>query len=114
MKLTHAVTHIRLGALHDAKVAALDAVVADYLTLCQHYVTHFCTQAEPDGYVDPCFPSLLSQRWQRVAIQQAAGIARSWQTIHGRAQDDFADRLADRLADWHEAAHAAEETPPVW
>jgi Putative transposase DNA-binding domain len=110
MRLTRAVTHIRLCAVNDVKVAALDAVAAQYKTLCQHYVTLFCTEAEPDSYTAPCFPSPLSQRWQRVAIQQAAGIARSWRSNHQRAQEDFADSLAS----WLEEEHAPEETPPEW
>jgi hypothetical protein len=69
MKLTHAVTHIRLCAANDAKVAALDSLATEYKSLCLQYVTHFCIEAEPNGYADPCFPSPLSQRWQRVAIQ---------------------------------------------
>ena len=56
MKLTRAVTHIRLCALHDAKVATLDALAAAYMALCQQYATHFCTQAEPNAYAGPCFP----------------------------------------------------------
>ena len=110
MKLTHAVTHIRLCEVNDAKVAAIDALAAEYIALCQQYVTHFCVEAEPNGYADPCFPSPLSQRWQRVAIQQAAGIARSWRSNHQRAQEDFADILAS----WLEEAHTPEETPPKW
>ena len=80
MRLTRAVTPIRLCAANHTKVAALDTVAAAYMALCQQYVTHFCVEAEPDGYAAPCFPSPLSQRWQRVAIQQAAGIAKSWRT----------------------------------
>ena len=71
---------------------------------------HFCVEAEPNGYAAPCFPSLLSQRWQRVAIQQAAGIARSWRSNHQRAQEEFADTLAL----WYEEEHAAPEDPPAW
>jgi hypothetical protein len=110
MRLTSAVTHIRLCAANDAKVAALDALVAEYRALCQQYVTHFCTETEPDGYAAPCYPSPLSQRWQRVAIQQAAGIAKSWRTNHQRAQEEFADILAA----WLGEEHAPEETPPEW
>jgi hypothetical protein len=91
MRLTRAVTHMRLCAANHAKVAALDALAAAYTALSQQYVTHFCAEAEPHGFSDPGFPSPLSQRWQRVAIQQAAGIARSWRTTHQRAQEDFAD-----------------------
>jgi hypothetical protein len=110
MQLTRAVTHIRLCAVNDAKVATLDTVAAEYKALCQQYVTLFCTEAEPDGYAAPRFPSPLSQRWQRVAIQQAAGIAKSWRTNHQRAQEEFADILAV----WLEQEHTPEETPPEW
>jgi hypothetical protein len=110
MKLTRAVTHIRLCALNDAKVAALDAVAAEYLALCQQYMVLFCTENEPDSYADPCFLSPLSQRWQRVAIQQAAGITRSWRANYQRAQEEFADTLAA----WQEEEHRADEREPVW
>jgi hypothetical protein len=110
MHITRAVTHVRLCALNEAKAATLDAIAAAYQALCQHYVTLFCTEAEPDDYADPCFPSPLSQRWQRVAIQQAAGIARSWRSNHRRAQEDFADTLAA----WLEEEHAPAEPPPTW
>jgi len=110
MQLTRALTHIRLCAVNDAKVAALNAVAAQYKTLCQYYVTLFCTEAEPDGYAAPRFPSPLSQRWQRVAIQQAAGIAKSWRTNQQHALEEFADILAV----WLEEEHTPEETPPKW
>jgi hypothetical protein len=110
MKLTRAVTHIRLCAANHAKVATLDALAAEYIALCQQYVTHFCTKIDPEGYAAPCFPSPLSQRWQRVAIQQAAGIARSWRSNHQRAQEEFADTLAA----WLEEKHPPEEIPPPW
>jgi hypothetical protein len=57
MKLTRAVTHIRLCAVNDAKVAALDALAAEYMGLCQQYVTLFCAEAEPNGYADPASPA---------------------------------------------------------
>ena len=44
MQLTRAVTHIRLCEANDAKVAALDALAAEYMALCQQYVTHFCVR----------------------------------------------------------------------
>jgi IS605 OrfB family transposase len=110
MRITRAVTHIRLCDANDAKVAALDALAAKYIALCQQYVTHFSVEAEPDGYADPSFSSLLSQRWQRVAIQQATGIARSWRTNHQRAQEGFADSLAS----WLEEEHPPGEIPPQW
>ena len=110
MRLTCAVTHIRLCDANHAKIAALDGVAAEYKALCQRYVTLFCTEAEPDGYAAPCFSCPLSQRWQRVAIQQAAGIGRSLRSNHERAQEDFADSLAV----WLEAEHPPGEIPPEW
>jgi hypothetical protein len=110
MRLTRAVTHVPLCDTNDAKIASLDAVAAEFMALAQHYVTLFCAEAEPDPYADPCFSSPLSQRWQRVAIQQAAGIARSWRANHQRAQED----LVDALAVWREEDHVPGEDPPVW
>jgi hypothetical protein len=95
MRLTRAVTHIRLCDANHAKIAALDALAAEYLRLCQHYTTYFCTEAQPDKYAAPCFDSPLSQRWQRVAIQHAAGIARSWRSNYAAAYHDYLDMLAE-------------------
>jgi hypothetical protein len=75
--ITRAVTHIRLHDANASKLAALDAVAEVYLGLCQQYVTLFCTDEAPDLFRATCFATPLSQRWQRVAIQQAAGIAKS-------------------------------------
>ena len=110
MRLTRAVTHIRLCDANDAKIAALDAVAAQFMALTQRYVTLFCAEVAPDPYADPRFESPLSQRWQRVAIHQAAGIARSWRSNQQRAHEDFADTLAE----WSEADHAPGEAEPVW
>src|SRR5215211_2522204 len=95
--VTRAITHIRLAA-NAAKVAALDALAAQYLSLCQQYVSAFCTTQEPDKYAAPQFPSALSARWQRVAIQQAAGIARSWRSNRERAHADYQEALAEYQA----------------
>ena len=73
--LTHAVTHIRLLETNPGKLDALDQLAQVYLALCQEYVTTFCTEQEPDKYHAPLFETPLSERWHRVAIQQAAGIA---------------------------------------
>src|SRR5712691_5714250 len=78
--LTRAVTHIRLEATNAGKLAALDDLAQVYLPLCQQYVTLFCTDERPNKLRAPLFATPLSERWQRVAIQQAAGIAQSWRT----------------------------------
>src|SRR5258708_31570024 len=71
--LTHTVTHIRLIEANPGKLEALDRLVKGYLALCQHYVTHFFTQGDPNSYAVPLFATGRSDRWQRVAIQPARG-----------------------------------------
>jgi IS605 OrfB family transposase len=83
--LIHAITHIPLRESNQVKLDALNAVAAVYLKLCQAYTIYFCQDAEPDGYTDPHLPSELSQRWQRVAMMQAAGIAQSWRSNRANA-----------------------------
>jgi hypothetical protein len=107
MRLTRAVTHIRLCDANHAKIAALDALAVEYLRLCQAYTTSFCTEAQPDKYAAPCFESPLSQRWQRVAIQHAAGIAQSWRSNYAAAYQDYLDLLADYEEE-------SEGDPPEW
>lgn len=93
--LTKAVTHIRLIDVNPGKLAALDALAPVYLALCQQYVTFFCTEESPDKFHSPLFPTPLSERWHRVAIQQAAGIAQSWCTNRVQAYQDYVDELED-------------------
>jgi hypothetical protein len=107
MRLTRAVTPIRLCEANHAKTLALDALAAEYLRLCQAYTTYFCTEAQPDKYTAPCFDSPLSQRWQRVAIQHAAGIAQSWRSNYAAAYQDYLDRLAAYQEE-------PEGEPPAW
>jgi len=107
MRLTRAVTHIRLCAANHAKIEALDALAAEYLRLCQQYTTYFCMEAQPDKYATPCFDSPLSQRWQRVAIQHAAGIAQSWRSNYAVAYQDYLDLTA-------EYQEEPEGDPPEW
>jgi len=94
-RVTKAVTHIRLLEANAGKLAALDHLAPVYLALCQQYVTLFCTDELPDSFRVPCFQTLLSERWQRVAIQQAAGIAKSWRTNRANAYQDYLDALAE-------------------
>ncbi|HLY30731.1 MAG TPA: transposase [Ktedonobacterales bacterium] len=109
MRLTRAVTQIHLCAANHAKIAMLDALATEYLRLCQQYTTFFCTQAQPDKYAAPCFDSPLSQRWQRVAIQQAAGIAQSWRSNYANAYQDYLDAQAAYAEE-----HESDEAPPTW
>jgi hypothetical protein len=94
-RITKAVTHIRLIEVNPGKLAALDALAPVYLALCQQYATLFCTEEQPDKFHPPIFVTPLSERWHRVAIQQAAGIAQSWRTNRGNAYQDYLDELAE-------------------
>jgi hypothetical protein len=109
MKITRAVHHIPLGATNAGKLAKLDALAETYLLLVQQYVTHFCTEAVPAKFAAPCFEHSLSQRWQRVAIQHAAGLAQSWQTNRANAFQDYLDECAE-----YEEGHAEGEVAPTW
>src|SRR5260370_153891 len=93
--VTRAVTHVRLEAANTGKLTALDDLAQVYLALCQQYVTLFCTEERPNKLRAPLFATPLSERWQRVAIQQAAGIAQSWRTNRAQAYQDYADDLLD-------------------
>ncbi len=107
MRLTRAVTRLRLCDANHTKIRSLDSLAAEYLRLCQVYITYFCTEAEPDKYAAPRFLSPLSQRWQRVAIQHAAGMAQSWRSNYAAAYQDYLDRLS-------EYQEEPEGEPPVW
>jgi len=109
MKLTCAVHHIGLSSATGKKLAHLDALATEYLALCQHYITLFCTEEPPDKYLTPRFASALSERWQRVAIQQAAGISWSWQSNRANAAADYLDTLAE-----YEEHHQEGKLAPTW
>ncbi len=87
--ITKAVTHIRLEATNPGKLTALDALADVYLSLTQQYVTLFCTDEVPNGFRAPCRSTPLSERWHRVAIQQGAGIAKSWRSNRANAYQDY-------------------------
>ena len=118
--LTRAVTHIRLIEANPGKLAALDALLAVYLPLCQQYTTLFCqAETSPDKYMDPVFESELSDRLHRVAMQQAAGIAKSWRTNRENAYQAYLEDLADyaRAKARAEAEHrmvAFKRKEPIW
>src|SRR5260370_31218723 len=88
-RITKAVTYIRLIEANPGKLAALDALAPVYLALCQQYVTVFCADEYPDKFHTPLFATPLSERWHRVAIQQAAGIAQSSPTNRELAYQDY-------------------------
>jgi IS605 OrfB family transposase len=110
--ITKAVTHIPLHDMTTAKHEALNAVAEAYIALCQTYVTHFCTVAQPDGYAEYVYATPLSDRWHRVAMQQAAGIARSWRTNRRKACREY-----ERYKAYYEAQSDAQQRrlrPPQW
>jgi hypothetical protein len=113
-RITKAVTHIRLEATNAAKLAALDELAQVYLPLCQQYVTLFCTQERPNKLRAPLFATPLSERWQRVAIQQAAGIAQSWRTNRAQAYQDYVDDLLAYHEQQAESALDMEGEEPTW
>src|SRR5712691_9167584 len=112
--LTRAVTHIRLEAANAGKLAALDDLAPVYLSLCQQYVTLFCTDEHPNKLRAPLFATSLSERWQRVAIQQAAGIAKSWRTNRAQAYQDSTDDLLAYHEQEAQGALDADTQEPVW
>jgi len=112
--ITKAVTHIRLEATNAGKLAALDELAQVFLSLCQQYVTLFCTEEHPDKFRATCFPTPLSERWHRVAIQQAAGIAQSWRTNRANAYQDHLDDLLDYHEHQTEGTLEAGAQEPTW
>jgi Putative transposase DNA-binding domain len=112
--ITRAVTHIRLEAPNAGKLAALDKLAQVYLPLCQQYVTLFCTDEHPDKFRATCFPTPLSERWHRVAIQQAAGIAQSWRTNRAQAYQDYVDDLLDYHEQEAEGTLGEGAQEPTW
>jgi len=114
------VTHIRLIEANPGKLDALDQLVVAYLALTQQYVTRFCeAETSPDKFAIPIFETELSDRWHRVAMQQAAGIAKSWRTNRQAAYDAYWENLADYAAAKAEALASGkpldmERKEPEW
>jgi hypothetical protein len=112
--ITKAVTHIRLEASNPGKLAVLDQLAEVYLSLTQLYVTLFSTTEVPNGFRAPCFLTPLSERWHRVAIQQAAGIAKSWRTNRANAYQDYLDALAEYREQQADSSLAEGAKEPEW
>ncbi len=112
--ITRAVTHIRLEATNAGKLAVLDDLAQVYMPLCQQYVTLFCTDEQPNKFRSPRFATPLSERWHRVAIQQAAGIAQSWRTNRAQAYQDYMDDLLAYQEQRAEGLPQAEAEEPAW
>src|SRR5215469_4432388 len=112
--ITKAVTHIRLLEANPGKLAALEQLAPVFLSLCQQYVTLFCTEEYPDKFHPPVFVTPLSERWHRVAMQQAAGIAQSWRTNRAQAYQDYLDDLLDYQEQQAAGTLDAEAREPQW
>lgn len=113
-RITKAVTHIPLIEANPGKLAALDTLAPVYLALCQHYVTLFCTDEAPNKFRDPVFATPLSERWHRVAIQHAAGIAQAWRTNKEQAYQDHLDDLLEYREQPAEGKLDPQAKEPVW
>jgi len=112
--ITKAVTRIRLEATNAVKLTALDALVSAYLELTQQYVTLFCTNEVPNGFRAPCFLTPLSERWHRNAVQQAAGIAKSWRSNRANAYQGYLDQLTDYQEQKADGTLEDRAKEPVW
>lgn len=112
--ITKAVTHIGLEASNPGKSAVLDQLAEVYLSLTQQYVTLFCANEVPNGFRAPCFLTPLSERWHRVAIQQAAGIAKSWRTNRSNAYQDYLDALAEYREQQADGSFEEGAKEPAW
>ena len=112
--ITRAVTHIRLQEVNAGKLTALDAVAEVYLALCQQYVMLFCTDEVPDKFRATCFTTPLSERWQRVVIQQAAGIAESWRTNRTNAYQEYEEAIEDYYIQQASATPDSSRKEPTW
>src|SRR5215472_16261580 len=77
-------------------------------------VTHIRTQERPHKLRAPLFATPLSERWQRVAIQQAAGIAQSWRTNRAQAYQDYLDDLLDYLEQQIDGSLDEQAEEPTW
>jgi transposase len=109
MRLTRAITHIRLRDANSGKLAQLDTLADSYIRLCRAYVTAFCTDVEPDKFADVWLSSPLSARWQRAVIQHAAGVAQSWRTNRDQAHQAYLDDLPE-----HQAQGDRQRPAPTW
>src|SRR5262245_50990585 len=92
VSITRAVPHIPIDETNNTKLSAVDELWVEYQRVCEPYAHHFCTQRQADGFCEPFIETTLSARWQRVAIQQAAGIAQSWISNRQNHYDDYLSR----------------------
>jgi putative transposase len=78
-----AITHLKLDQANPGKLERLDELSAEYQRKVQAYIDWMISHEirQPDKYVlvpEQDIATVLSDRWQRCAWQQACGIVRSW------------------------------------
>ena len=78
-----AITHLKLDQANPAKLERLDELSAEYQRMVQAYVdwmiSHEIRQPEKYDHIpEQDIATMLSDRWQRCAWQQACGIVQSW------------------------------------
>ena len=113
-RMTRSVTHIRLIEVNPGKLVALDELARVYLALCQQYVKLFCLEEPPDKLHAPLYPTPLSERWHRVAIMQAAGIAQSWRSNRTSAYQQYQHDLERYQKQQADGTVAPSTKEPRW
>jgi putative transposase len=78
-----AITHLKLEQANPSKLQKLDEPATEHQRVVQAYVDWLIAHelCQPDKYAnipEQDVPTLLSDRWQRCAWQQACGIVQSW------------------------------------
>ena len=81
--LKKAITHLKLEQANPGKLEKLDDLAAEHQRVAQAYVNWMIAHEirQPDKYApvpEQDISTLLSDRWQRCAWQQACGIVQSW------------------------------------
>jgi transposase len=74
----------------------------------------FCATEIPNSFRAPCFLTLLSERWHRNAVQQAAGIAKSWRSNRANAYQDYLDTLAEYQEQQADSTREEGAKEPEW
>lgn len=78
-----AITHLKLDQANPSKLQKLDELAAEHQRLVQASMDWLIAHEirQPDKYApvpEKDIPTMLSNRWQRCAWQQACGIVQSW------------------------------------
>jgi len=78
------------------------------------FSTLFCREVPPDRFSPPIFASPLSERWHRVAIQQASGTAQSWHSNREQAYQNYLEALEEYEEQQKHATLDAQASAPAW